>query len=448
MMKNNLDTLATKEHIEKLKDHFYRSNEVDLAQEFSDLSNAEKILWIRLMDKDLLADTFSLLTASEKEHVVTLLSDKEVIELIAELESDELVDTIQEMPANIVKRLIGHIEKNRRQQINFLLNYPEGSAGSVMTIDYLSMKVDHTVEEVRQALINSDLEADNLEEIWIIDNTRKLVGYVSLADLFRTKLEKIRQIMIPVSVKVFATDDQEKAARLAQQYFLSAIPVVDSENRLIGSIQAEELLTILQAEYNEDMSNLQGIRETIDSNFYLRTNPLKIARNRVTWLIICLITATITGFIIQKYESLLATSVALVAFIPMLMDSGGNAGSQSSTTLIRALSTGDVQIRDWLKVLGREALIGVYVGIILAIVNSLRIFIFDSQPISIIITVSITLCITIVISKVVGAALPLIAIKLKIDPTIMAGPIITTIVDTLALVIFFEVAKILLNLAH
>ena len=440
MLQTNKDT------IKQLQHHFYHSNAVDLAQEFEQLDNSQKMLWLGTMNKSLLADTFSLLNPATKEEVITLLTDAEMVRLIAQLESDELVDTIRELPANIVKRLIAHLQADRRQVINQLLNYPDESVGSVMTVDYLALKRDTSLADALAAVQASSLEADNLEEIWVIDRDRTLVGYLNLADLLRRSADVIGDVMTPVTIKVSATDDQETAAKLAQRYFLSALPVVDSENRLLGSIQAESLLTILQDEFHEDMSHLQGIMDADSSEHYLQEAPLQIAKNRVVWLIICLVTATITSFIIQRYEAVLASSVALVAFIPMLMDSGGNAGSQSSTTLIRAISVGEVTLKDTLQVIFREALIGLYVGLALVAVNALRILLFDNQSAAIIITISITLLLTIVLSKIMGALLPLFATKLRIDPTVMAGPIITTIVDTASLIVFFEVAKIFLQL--
>lgn len=438
--------MNTNKNLQELKNYFNQTHAFDLSREFVNLTDEEKVIWISAMEKGQLADTFSLLNSEDKEDLINLLKEKDIAKLIEQLESDELVDTIQELPANIVKRLISNIDASRREKINALLKYPEDSAGSIMNVDYIEVRKETTLEEMIEKVRHSKLEADNLEEIWVIGPRRVLVGYIPLVELFRHSDGIAKDIMKPITVKALVTDDGEDVARLAERYFLSAVPIVDSENRLVGSVQAEELLDILEYGHQEDMGNLQGIQVTEENRNYLEVPAFKMAMNRVAWLVICLITATITGIIIEKYEAVLATNIILVSFIPMLMDSGGNAGSQSSTTLIQALANETVQLKDIFKVIWHEFQIGIYTGLALVLVNLIRLVFFDSVTIPVLITISITLWLTIIISKILGAILPIIAVRFNLDPTIMAGPLITTIVDTTALIVFFEVSQIFLQI--
>ncbi|MDO4604645.1 MAG: magnesium transporter [Helcococcus sp.] len=438
--------MTLKKNLQELKEYFKQTHAYDLSREFVDLTDSEKIIWISTMEKDQLADTFSLLNSEDKEDLINLLKEKDIQSLIQELESDELVDTIQELPANIVKRLIANIDPKRREKINALLKYPEDSAGSIMNVDYIEVREETTIDEIIEKLKTTTLDADNLEEIWVIGPQRVLKGYIPLAEIFRTEFTKAGDMMKPITVKALATDDEEDVARLAERYFLSAVPIVDSEDRLVGSVQAEELLDILEYGHKEDLDNLQGIVTDEEDRDYLDIPPFRIAMNRVAWLVICLVTATVTSLIIERYEAVLATNIILVSFIPMLMDSGGNAGSQASTTLIQELTRETVGMEDIFKVIWKEFQIGFFTGIALVIINLIRLFIFGTLTIPVLLTISLTLMMTIIISKIIGAVLPIVAVKLNIDPTIMAGPLITTIVDTTSLIILFEVAKVFLGI--
>lgn len=434
------------EEIKELQKSINVMDPVDLADIFETLLPYETALRIKLLNKDLLADTFALLSRDKKVDIIKSLSKENIMELIKELDEDELVDTLQELPANMVGKLMNHfIEEGRRPIINELLGYPDESVGSIMSVNFMAAKISRSIKDIIDKVISSDLDANKLEQIWITDNSLKLQGFVYLADLLRHTDGKIEDIINPINKTVRAHDDQEIVAKLAFRYDLSEIPVVDSENRLIGTVPAEWAIDVMVDEYNEDISNIHGIIE-LDDDSYMEVSNFKIAKNRITWLIICLITATMTGFIIKRYEATLATSVVLAAYIPMLMDSGGNAGSQASTTVIRALYVGEVGYHTILKVMLKELKIGFLAGIALVFINVIRILVMDSVSMQVTLTVSITLLITVMISKVIGGMLPLIADKFKIDPTVMAGPIITTIVDTVALLIYFEVASKLINL--
>lgn len=432
--------------LKALQEEINRLNPVDLAERIVDLSEEKRVIWIKLLNKDLLADGFALLPKKDKIEIIESLSDEKIMTLIKELDEDELVDTLQELPANMVRKLMNRfIDEERRPIINQLLGYPKDSVGSIMSVGFLSVKNTIEVSEAIKKVLDSDLDANRLEQIWVTDASLILTGYVYLADLLRNKDGSIDSFLYPITASVYASDDQEVVAKLAHKYDLSEIPVTDSEGRLIGLVPVEWAIDIMHEEYEEDLAHIHGIKE-ISPESYWEKSGFQMAKERTTWLIICLLTATLTGFIIHRYEAVLATSVILTAYIPMLMDSGGNAGTQSSTTIITALYSGEVNYKETLKVIFKEFEIGVLAGLALVVVNMVRMFVLDGVSMQVNLTVSITLFITIILSKIVGGFLPLIAEKINVDPTIMAGPLITTIVDTFVLLVYFEVASFFLGL--
>lgn len=432
--------------IKVLQERINSMNPVDIAEEFKNLTESETALYIRLLDKDLMADSFAALSKERKIKVLDSLSDEKTRELIRELDEDELVDTIQELPANMVRKLMQHFaDDSRRDVVNELLGYSEDSVGSVMSVNFLSVKISDSPKVAVDKVLASELDGNKLELIWITDDSLILTGYVYLADLIRNLDKDIEEFLYPVTAKVFANDDQEILAKLSYKYNLDEIPVTDSESRLIGVVPAEWTVDIMYREYSEDMSNIHGIADSKGES-YFEKSAFSMAKDRTAWLVICLITATLTSFIIQRYEAILAASVVLTAYIPMLMDAGGNAGTQSSTTLIQALYTSEIGFKDIVRVIIKEAEIGLLAGFALVFVNVLRMFLLDGTGLGVNLTVSITLLLTVVLSKIIGGVLPLIAEKLKIDPTVMAGPLITTVVDTFALLIYFEVASFLLGI--
>ncbi|WP_085875464.1 magnesium transporter [Peptoniphilus vaginalis] len=428
-----------------LQDEINKMDPVDIAERLEDLSKEDTAIWIKLLNKDLLADAFSLLPREKKIEMIGSLSEERIISLMKELEEDEVVDTLQELPANMVRKFMNqYIEEDRRPIINELLGFPKDSVGSIMSVGFIFVKSTATPTQALEKIIHSDLDADRLEQVWVTNQSLVLIGYANLADLLRNKNKDIEEFMHPINASVYATDDQEVVAKLAVKYDLSEIPVTDSEGRLVGIVPAEWAIDVMHEEYEEDLGNIHGISESSPEHYWDKS-VIKLAKDRTMWLIICLVTATFTSFIIKRYETLLASSVALAAYIPMLMDSGGNAGTQSSTTVIRGIYTGEIEFKEFAQVMFKELLIGIIVGAILVIVNIIRMSILDSVSIGVTLTVSITLLTTIVLSKIIGGILPLIAEKTHVDPTIMAGPLITTIVDTLVLFVYFEVATILLG---
>ncbi|MDD7045400.1 MAG: magnesium transporter [Anaerococcus sp.] len=433
------------DNLNKIQEYINRMDPVDIADKLEILPDKDVAIWIKLLNKDLLADAFTELRTENKIRVVNILSDESIKDLVRDLDEDELVDTLQELPANITKKLMTvHIDKDRRKIVNELLGYPEESVGSIMTVNFLSVKETATPKAAMDKVMRSDLDAEKLEQIWLTDQSLVLMGFVYIADLIRYQDKTLKELSQSITASVSPTDDQEVVAKLSIKYDLGEVPVVDSENRLIGIVPAEDVIDVVHEEMQEDMSNITGISEQAET--YLDEPSFKIARTRTTWLIICLLTATMTGFIIHRYESLLASYVALTAYIPMLMDSGGNAGSQASTTVIRSLYAGEISFKDFLKVVLKEGSIGIIAGVILVIINFIRLIVLDHAELGVNLTVSITLVLTIIFSKVMGGILPLIADKFHLDPTVMAGPLITTIVDTLVLLIYFEVASLLLGI--
>ena len=442
-----MDEKLSTENLNSLKEQINKMDPVDLANKFEDMPIEDIIVYVKLLNKDLLADTFAELKRDDKIRLIQSFSDEKIISLIQELDEHELVDTIQELPANMVRKIMKHLEDDsRRPIINKLLGYPQESIGSIMSVNFISVKITDEYSKIMNKIYTSDLDAKNLEQIWLTDESLVLIGYIYLADLLRYKDKSLEELSKPLTATVLANDDQEVAAKLAHKYDLAEIPVTDSEGRLIGIITVEQAIDVLYDEYSEDLANIHGITESDSDEYYLDKSSFKVAKNRTTWLVICLLTATLTGFIIQKYEAVISASVLLTAYIPMLMDSGGNAGTQASTTIIKSLYAGEIGYKDAFKVLFKEFKIGLLTGLALVVVNFFRMLIIDHSTLPILFTVSITLLITIIISKVIGGILPLISDKLNIDPTVMAGPIITTIVDTLVLLIYFEVASLLIGL--
>ena len=434
-----------REELLKTQELINRMDPVDIAEKLEDLPKEEVAIWIKLLNKDLLADAFSLLPRDKKIEIMGSLSQEKITSLMKDLEEDELVDTLQELPANMVRKLMNHfIEEERRPVINELLGYPQESVGSIMSVGFIFIKKTATPTEALEKIIHSELDADRLEQVWVTNESLVLIGYVNLADLLRNRNKNIEEFMHPINSSVYATDDQEVVAKLDFKYDLSEIPVTDSEGRLVGIVPVEWAIDVMHEEYEEDLGNIHGISESSPEHYWDKS-VIRLAKDRTMWLIICLVTATFTSFIIKRYEALLASSVALAAYIPMLMDSGGNAGTQSSTTIIRGIYTGEVEFKEFFAVMFKELRIGLIVGAILVVVNIVRMSILDTVNLVVTLTVSVTLLTTIVLSKMIGGILPLIAEKLKIDPTIMAGPLITTIVDTLVLFVYFEVATMLIG---
>ncbi len=420
---------------------------LDIALWLEQVAITDRAQIINLMTKDELAEVFRLLSPEAREELLEALSDPDVAELIQRQESDDLVDALQEMPANLVIKLLRYVPKERRDMINKLLHYPEESVGSLMSVDFVTAKNNSTKSQILKKIQHSTGGPEHLNQVYIMDDERHLIGFIYLADLIKSNVETIADIIDYSVLNVKTNDDQEIASDLFLKYQILSLPVVDSEDRLVGILTADDIFEVISDEIHEDYMRLSGVsKDDEQKKTYLERTIWSLSRERVGWLLFLMISATLTAFIIQKYEAVLASSVVLAAYIPMLMDSGGNSGTQSSTLITRSISLNEITDDSTWDVIWKETRIGLLTGLILGVVNFFRILVMDGVDIHVALTVTITLVAVVIMAKVLGGVLPLLAIKFKQDPAVMAGPMITTVVDTFALIIYFQIATVLLGI--
>lgn len=434
----------SKNDLQTLKDKLQTMTPVDIADYFEEANVTEQAVITRIIDKSTLAEVFAEFDREKKYQIIERLTDPEITNLILELDSDDLVDVIQEMPSNMVTKMLGYVDPERRQVINKLLHFPEESVGSLMSVEFVVVKDTDNRETIRQKIIDSDASYEHLTAVYVLGDKRELKGYIYLADLIRYPDQDIEDLIKYDVVSVQTLTDQEEAANLINRHHFLALPVTDMENRLVGIITADDIFDVIAEEIHEDYSLMQGLQ--VSKLGYLESSSWELAKQRVFWLLFLMVSATFTGKIIQAFDEILSTSVILAAYIPMLMDSGGNSGSQASTLVIRALALNEIEMSDYLKVAMKEMGVGVIVGAIIALVNFIRIIVFDKTSVMIALTVSLTLFCTVIIAKLIGGSLPLLAKLLKQDPAVMASPMLTTIVDAVALLIYFTTATRLLHL--
>ncbi len=427
------------------RNEIVKMNVVDIAQLLEELDEDSVLMVFRLLPKDIAVEVFTYMSYEQQQFIIESITDKEIKNIIDELFLDDTIELLEEMPANIVKKVLKNTSDARRKVINQLLKYPDNSAGSIMTIEFVDLKKEMTVREALDHIKKTGVDKETIDVCYVMDNNRKLEGSIPIRKLILSgEGVIIGDIMDTSVISVNTHDDQEEMAALFKKYDLVAMPVVDHENRLVGIITIDDVVDIIEREATEDFQKMAAMAPSEEE--YLKTNVITLAKHRIIWLLILMISATFTGRIIMKYQNLLESVVALTAFIPMLMDTGGNAGSQASTLIIRGLALDEIRLSDILKVIWKELQVSFIVGIVLAAANFIRIYFFVEADILIAITVSISLIFTVVLAKVVGGALPIMAKKLKMDPAIMAGPLITTIVDAMALMAYFGVANWLLGL--
>lgn len=429
----------------KFKQESMNVNPVDLAHAVEELETEKLLLFFRLLPKDIAADVFAYMSSEQQQKIIEAVTDKEIKNIIDKLFFDDTIDMIEEMPSNVVKKILKNSTPDMRKLINQFLNYPEDSAGSIMTIEYVDIKKEWTVKQSLDRIKKTGIDKATIETCYVLDNKRKLDGIVPLRTLILSDEDTIiEEIMYSNIISVNTHSDQEYVANLFKKYDFIAMPVVDNENRLVGIITIDDIVDIIDMENTEDLQKMAAMQPS--EKPYLKTSIFALSKHRILWLLVLMLTATVTGAIIKRYDDTLQSVVILAAFIPMLMDTAGNAGSQSSTLIIRGLALNEIRLKDIFKVLWKELGVSLVVGFLLAFVNFLRILLIESTSLRVNLTVSITLYITVILAKVVGGALPIIAKKLKVDPAIMAGPLITTIVDTMALLIYFTIASWLLNI--
>lgn len=444
-MIENIENLINEKNYIKLKKELINLNEIDIAEILEKLNEIDLITIFRLLPKDKAALVFSYLSIENEQIIINALTDREAASIIDNMYADDATDLIDEMPANIVKRLLSITTKETRRDINFLLKYKDDSAGSIMTVEFTDVKANYTIKEAINKIKKEASENESIDFCYVLDNTRKLLGTVSLKSLLLNDDNKlISDIMDNINIQVSTDTDQEIVAQLFKKYDLNVMPVVDSEKKLVGIITIDDIIDIIDEENTEDIEKMAAI--TPNDRPYNKTGVFQTFKKRIPWLLILMISATFTGKIIQSYESALASYVVLTSFIPMLMDTGGNAGSQASVTIIRSLSLNEINFKDIFKVILKEIRVALLVGITLAIANFFKLLLIDQVSITIAFIVCLTLMITILCAKVVGSSLPMIAKKIGFDPAVMASPFITTIVDAISLIIYFQIATHLLGI--
>ncbi|HOR85514.1 MAG TPA: magnesium transporter [Bacillota bacterium] len=443
-MEKRITELINENKIIEIRNELLEMNTVDIAEILEKVEKHQLVKIFRILPKDIAAGVFSYIPVELQQHIIESITAKETKTIIEELFFDDAIDIIEEMPANLVKKILMSTDYNMRKLINQFLNYPEDSAGSIMTIEYVDLKKEMTVNQAIQHIKLTGIDKETINTCYVIDKNRKLEGVISIRKLILSNgTDLLSDIMNDDVIYIRTLDDQENAAMLFKKYDLLTMPVVDNERRLVGIITVDDIVDIIDRENTEDLQKMAAMQPSDEE--YLKTSAFALAKNRIMWLLILMISATFTGNIIRKYENILHSVVILAAFIPMLMDTGGNAGSQSSVLIIRGLALGEIELRDSFKVFWKELRVSLIVGAALAGINYLRLLYFEKVNTPIAFTVSITLFCTVVLAKVVGGLLPIAAKSVKLDPAIMASPLITTIVDAFALFIYFSLATWLLG---
>lgn len=403
------------------------------------------LVLFRLLPKDIEIDVFSYMSNDMQQYIIQSITHEEMTTIIDQLYFDDVIDLLEEMPANIVKKILLNTDEKKRKLINQFLKYEEDSAGSIMTIEFVDLKKEMTVEQAIERIRKIGVDKQTINTCYVIDRNRKLEGIISIRRLILSNKDVlIKDIMKENYVSINTFDDQEYVASQFKKYDLVSMPVVDKEHRLVGIITIDDIVDIIDQENTEDFHKMAAMEPSEEE--YLKTGVFELAKHRIIWLLVLMISATFTGNIIRKSEDVLESVVILASFIPMLMDTGGNSGSQSSTLVIRGLALGEIKLKDIFKVMWKEFRVSVVVGIVLSVVNFLRVYFIEKVSFMVSMTVCISLFFTVVLAKVVGGILPIVAKKLKLDPAIMASPLITTIVDAVALLIYFGIAKILLGI--
>lgn len=440
-MRNNVNELLDSKEFGRIRVLFTAMEPADIADLLGEVDEQRLPILFRILPKELAAETFVEMDSDEQELLINAFSERELHDVVDELFVDDAVDIIEEMPANVVKRILRHTDSEMRNSINEILRYPKDSAGSIMTTEYVSLKKDMTVSEAFDRIRRTGVDKETIYTCYVTDTDRKLIGLVTVKELLLSPYNTvINTIMEKNIISVETLDDKEEVANMFDKYDFMSLPVVDRENRLVGIVTFDDAIDVIQEENTEDiqkMGALQPIEET-----YLKTPVWRHAKNRIVWLLLLMLSATITGSIIENYEAAFTALPILVAFIPMLMDTGGNCGAQSSTMIIRGLALDEITPKDIMKIMFKEIRIAAVVGLILAVVNTLRIYIMYSgqDPLFLSAVTGLSLIATVIIAKMLGGVLPILAKLCKLDPALMASPLITTIVDTCSVIIFFNIA--------
>ena len=446
MLRNMLASLDDAKKYQSLRDVMSTMNAADLAAVFEDLPPEKMPVLFRLCPKDLAADVFAELSPETQQALINGLTDRELKVVVEELCADDAADLVEEMPASVVKRILAQAEPDTRKMINELLKYPEDSAGGVMTTEFMELSPDWTVRRAMQAIRANGIDKETINNCYVTQSDRTLVGVVSLRTLVLEKDEdrRIDDLMDTGVISVTTGTDREQTSQMFEKYGFLAIPVVDGENRLVGIVTIDDAISILQDEASEDFAKMNAIAPT-DKPYFKRTLS-DLYKSRAPWLLFLLVSSSFSSLVIRKYEDARAVVTVLTAYIPMLTDTGGNAGSQSTSTIIRGMAVGELRPHDLPRILWRECRVALLCGLTLALCNFVKLLVLDRVGLMVAAVVCLTLVVTVVLSQLLGAALPALAEKIGIDPAVMASPLITTIVDTTTLLVYFNIARVLLHL--
>lgn len=444
MAKNILLELLTDKKYLELKKGLSEYNSVDLAELLLDMEDKDLAFVFRMIDKDKAAEVFSYMDDDQRQVLLQSFTSQEIRLILDAMYTDDAVDLLEDMPANVVNHLLDQVSQDTRADINRLLKYPEDSAGSIMTVEYIDVTLQMTVQQTLDKIRTIGIHSETVYTCYVVEK-RKLCGIVTAEALLTNDGDtQVKELMEENYIFIRTTDDREDAAKLFRKYGLIAIPVLDQEGYIVGIVTFDDAIDVLTEETTEDIHKMAAIASSEES--YLKTSVLEHARHRILWLLILMFSATITGAIITKYENAFTAIPLLVSFIPMLMDTGGNCGSQSSTLIIRGLAVDELHFSDFFTILWKEFRVAIVVGVVLALANGVRIFwVYKNLPMAVVVAAS--LVVTIVIAKLVGCILPILAKRLHMDPAIMASPLITTIVDTCSIVIYFQIATLMFHIS-
>ena len=448
VISRRLNALVEAGRMGELRGALSMLNEVDIAEYLDTLDNERVLMVFRLLPKDISADVFSYMDTDQQSRLMQALGDKEAMQLIDDMFVDDAVDILEELPAGVVRRILLNCDADKRALINRFLSYPENSAGSIMTIEYMEFHEGVTVGGAMAEIRRTGLDKETIYTLYVMDDRRRLIGTVELRKLLMARDDqKIEELMNTQVLSVKTLDDQETVADMARHYDLMNVPVVDNEGRMVGIITVDDILDVIEEENTEDFEKMAGMTPSEDE--YMKNGVFTLVKNRLPWLLILMISATFTGMIITHFENALvdwgSLGVALTACMPMLMDTGGNCGAQASTVAIRGLALGEIQLRDIGKVLWKEARVAALIGLALCIINFCRMYFFTDAGPSVAAVVSVAMFCTVVLAKSIGCTLPILAKTIKLDPALMASPIITTVVDAASLTILFTLATAVLG---
>ena len=445
-LKTSIKALVEVKKYATLRDILSTMNAADIASLLEDIDDQMVPLLYRLLPKELAADTFVEMEPDTQEMLIRGFSDSELKEVVDELYVDDAADLVEEMPANVVKRILMTADAEKRQMINNILKYPDDSAGSIMTTEFVELRPHMTVEDAILHIRRSGINKETINNCYVTSKDRRLIGVVTIRDLIMNESEQtMDQLMEDNIISVETITDQEEVAQMFSKYGFLAMPVVDTESRLVGIVTIDDVLDVLEEEATEDIEKMAAIVPA--DKPYLRQTTFDLWKSRIPWLMLLMISATFTGMIITSFENSLAKFVILTAYIPMLMDTGGNSGGQSSATVIRALSLHDVEFSDLPRVIWKEMRVALLCGLTLAVCNFAKLLLFDRLAVPVALVICLTLVVTIFCAKVIGCTLPMIAHRIGFDPAVMASPFITTLVDAISLLVYFQFATRILGLS-